>query len=939
MEILSNTGAKLWSKDDYSELWLSVFEQITGTAGKSNIRLIDEAIGKLNSALDGYYFSYENDCLYISHKDDDENIKKFSVSLFNSNGITASKVDDSTIMIDENGTLYANVDDDFSETSIIPLQNKVITTKIKSIEGDISTAITTLSKHIDNIDSHVTKTEKNSWNDKYTKNEVDNKFSTLETNLDWKESVETYDDVLTTYPKPEKGWTVNTTDTTYRYNGTEWVNIGITSIPKATQELDGLLSKEDKVKYDDANDKKHEHSNKDILDAITASYTTEEKEKLADIEVATTNKVGTVKPDGDTITIDVDGTLHGSSQVDEMTGATSDADGTSGVVPKPVTGDENKFLRGDAIWATIDLSSKADNIYYDEDNSELQLKSGDNVLSTVTIKGGGGIGVFTPQDCSDISIQPANATLTLKWSDPQDTEIDGLKLSTWAGTKVVINTDHYPVNVEDGDLVLNNTERNKYKDVGYTISELTNDTLYYISLFPYSTDDIYNKSTNNRISGMPALAKLDPTTNFLVNPADSSALISWTDPDATKTTDGVTATWVKTVVMYKEDSYPIDVNDGIEAVIETTRNQYSTEGYTVTGLENGKTYYFATFVISDVGSIAFDENQRGKAELFSKINLTTSETELYGQTVTITNSKDTVTSVLSSSGSCSVIINWLGQTTITSVGASDTATSKLDISEFKTYSIDLSYLKIVTFADGTDEEIEAMVNAHYANKINIADYWSVGDMRTVSLSAMSATGVSESHVAQDQQFVIIGIEHDDLAEPINDKTKAAITVQPLRMLSNKTTRESGYMNSSNTNNGGWEGCARRTWCNNVFINALPFYLQSSLKSVNKKNFKVHNSSTITTTSDKAFLLSETEIFGTITYSKANTEGTQYDYYKSSSNRVKYQGNATSQGSASYWWERSPDSSGSGSFCRVNGDGSAYCYYASSTYGLCPAICL
>lgn len=35
-----------------------------------------------------------------------------------------------------------------------------------------------------------------------------------------------------------------------------------------------------------------------------------------------------------------------------------------------------------------EISGFADNIYYDEENSELQLKSGENILSTTTIKSG-----------------------------------------------------------------------------------------------------------------------------------------------------------------------------------------------------------------------------------------------------------------------------------------------------------------------------------------------------------------------------------------------------------------------------------------------------------------------------------------------------------------------------------------------------------------------
>lgn len=107
----------------------------------------------------------------------------------------------------------------------------------------------------------------------YTPNEVDNKFSALETNIDWKESVDTFDDIATTYPNPVDGWTVNVADTdyTYRYNGTSWIPISANSIPKATNSVDGLLSKEDHTKYEDANTKKHTHSNKSVIDGINST--------------------------------------------------------------------------------------------------------------------------------------------------------------------------------------------------------------------------------------------------------------------------------------------------------------------------------------------------------------------------------------------------------------------------------------------------------------------------------------------------------------------------------------------------------------------------------------------------------------------------------------------------------------------------------------------
>ncbi len=45
-----------------------------------------------------------------------------------------------------------------------------------------------------------------------------------------------------------------------------------------------------------------------------------------------------------------------SAIAETMVGATENADGSSGIVPTPVAGDHNKFLRGDGTWAAVDLS-------------------------------------------------------------------------------------------------------------------------------------------------------------------------------------------------------------------------------------------------------------------------------------------------------------------------------------------------------------------------------------------------------------------------------------------------------------------------------------------------------------------------------------------------------------------------------------------------------
>ena len=153
----------------------------------------------------------------------------------------------------------------------------------------------------------------------YTKTEVDNKFSTLETNIDWKESVATFSDISITYPNPIDGWTVNTRDTdyTYRYNGTAWIAISANAIPKATQSLDGLMAKEDKVKVDnidsnlalkqDKTDNNLQTVEKNIVPAIN-----EVKSTVIQNDLATQIALNLLQPKTDNTLVTTSKTISGA---------------------------------------------------------------------------------------------------------------------------------------------------------------------------------------------------------------------------------------------------------------------------------------------------------------------------------------------------------------------------------------------------------------------------------------------------------------------------------------------------------------------------------------------------------------------------------------------------------------------------------------------------
>lgn len=235
-------------------------------------------------------------------------------------------------------------------------------------------------------------------------------------------------------------------------------------------------------------------------------------------------------------------------------------------------------------------------------------------------------------------------------------------------------------------------------------------------------------------------------------------------------------------------------------------------------------------------------------------------------------------------------------------------------------------LKIVSWADGTDEEVAAMVAAADAGKIDLSDYWKAGDKRTVHLSAMPATGVGESHAAQSVQFVLTDPGHYTLA---NGKKCNFVVLQ------NDSLSEYGYMNNSDTNSGGWNRCARRTWCNETYRNAIPASLRGIFKQFKTRAANGPGSG-VTESTDWFSLFSEKEVFGRVTHanSSAESRNSQLTWFKTSSNRIK-----RVNGRADYWWERSPYSGHSNSFCDVTYRGTADRWNAYGTVGLAPFGCI
>ena len=201
------------------------------------------------------------------------------------------------------------------------------------------------------------------------------------------------------------------------------------------------------------------------------------------------------------------------------------------------------------------------------------------------------------------------------------------------------------------------------------------------------------------------------------------------------------------------------------------------------------------------------------------------------------------------------------------------------------------------FANNTWEDVIAACQNNA-----VPDTWSVGDQMTMTIDG--------TEYAVD----IIGKNHDDYSD---GSGKAPLTFQL-----HDCYKVAYNMNNTSENVGGWSTCKmKHTYLNDIFALLQPS-IMANIKEVTKttNGFK---------SSDKLFLLSETEVFGTSNYA---AESVQYDFYKSNS-AIK---NASSW--LATWWLRTLDVSTLAQFCCVGKNGALSSDYSTANNYVSFAFC-
>ena len=313
-----------------------------------------------------------------------------------------------------------------------------------------------------------------------------------------------------------------------------------------------------------------------------------------------------------------------------------------------------------------------------------------------------------------------------------------------------------------------------------------------------------------------------------------------------------------------------------------------------------------------------------------------------GTTIATKTSNGTAVFTVTETGTYTVTATKNGQTTSGSVNVVSGTTS---------YSLTLS------FVSSTLNNNEWSVIKSVSDAGQGANYWSIGDRKEVTLNGTVGHLSLSSYTTY---AFIIGFNHNASVEGTNRihfqlaKTALSGGTDVCLCDSAYNSDVSGVyfsMNSSYTNSGGWKNSQMRTHiCGTslssysaTIIAVIPAALRAVLKSVTKYTDNTGNKSTaasaVTATTDYFFLLSEFEVFGSITYGNKyeKDKQVQYAYYSAGNSKIKYKHDRTSTAAA--WWLRSPVASSTEGFTSVRTGGTVNYPAARFSIGFTPGFCV
>lgn len=119
-----------------------------------------------------------------------------------------------------------------------------------------------------------------------------------------------------------------------------------------------------------------------------------------------------------------------------------------------------------------------------------------------------GLWGIMPQHIAEIKAMAQDGGAKIRVTPPKDTTIEGQTICSVKGYRVLIKPDSIPQDENDGTVIEDVTDLEKYKTDALIVGELTNGTTYYVAAFPFTDYFFFNRSAAN-------VAKVVPTAYTL----------------------------------------------------------------------------------------------------------------------------------------------------------------------------------------------------------------------------------------------------------------------------------------------------------------------------------------------------------------------------------------------------------------------------------------
>lgn len=209
------------------------------------------------------------------------------------------------------------------------------------------------------------------------------------------------------------------------------------------------------------------------------------------------------------------------------------------------------------------------------------------------------------------------------------------------------------------------------------------------------------------------------------------------------------------------------------------------------------------------------------------------------------------------------------------------------ISKTATCSVTVQFMpEKITWAKGTDKQLKAMLDAHYAGDIDIYDYWHVGDERKVEIQSTN-NAPSYGGVSSKQSATLVLVDKKT-GDTMHDGTKNyAFVVGHKNAMLEKMVIGFGITTDS------FENGQLKDWLNNSYRYSIPSGIRNIIKGIYSPSIFIPSVSQITNEIQQD------------TYSVYT-----FVYYRNKSDIIKKLGD---DGNVTEWWTRTKSAtSGSGS---------------------------